>query len=84
MNIVVGNNNDAMIEPSDTYPEASRIRMKTATDTVTSIGAKDTSIPNAVLIPLPPLNFINIENVCPITALIPAMILINVISVKGV
>jgi hypothetical protein len=84
MNIVTGNENEATIDPSDTYPEEMSISTKKPRLMETSTGDKEINIPKAVLIPLPPLKLTKIEKVCPNIAETPAMILTKVISSNGV
>lgn len=84
INITIGNRNDATTEPRDTYPEDKSTITKNPRLIETSTGERDISIPNAVLIPFPPLKFVNTENVCPRTAETPAIIFKTVISSNGV
>ena len=63
---------EAKIDPSDTNLVKTTTPIKVTKDTPNAIGASARKVPAEVATPLPPLNLIKGENVCPKIAKIPA------------
>ena len=77
---------DKRIEPKDTYLVSHTVIKKTSAAMAIAFGSKIISTPQVVATPFPPLNFKNMLQLCPITALNPSNALktLKVIGASGV